>query len=216
MKPKRKIIALTSLIVIASFLFVGAVNAAPRGGGPFEQLWDAIFGIEYDVEELQTQIDEIELTPGPQGPPGLGFSQTGTISIPAAQFTAEMPSIDSTNVGNVLSHVGPSSRAKFYAGVQLPDGATLTDVSVQWYDSGPDRNDLVLMRNQLDGGAHYICLISSDGSSGLSFDSEPVITDFAIVDNSQNSYYVLVDLPASATPIDYSLYQIFIEYEYTT
>ncbi len=46
----------------------------------------------------------------------------------------------------------------------------------KWYDSGPNRNDLVLMRNQLGGGAHHICLISSEGYSGLSFDSAPVIT----------------------------------------
>jgi len=202
MKPKRKIIALTSLTLVLTFLVGTVVLAAPKGG-PIQELWETIFGIQDDMENLQAQVDE-------------RFPQSGNISIPAAQFTAETSSIDSTNYGKLLSHVGPLARGKFYAGVQLPNGATLTRVMVQWYDSGPNRNDLVLVRNQLDGGAHHICLISSDGDLGLSFDSAPVITDFAIVDNSQNAYYVLVDLPASATPIDYTLYNVLIEYEYTT
>ena len=229
MKNKRKIVTLTSLILVVSFLSVTVVTAAPRGG-PLEELWNAIFGLQddmdqvfnsvfEDIDNLQTQIDEIELLPGPQGEqgePGLGFPQAGTISIPSAQFIAERPSVDTVNTGNTLSYEGVSGRAKFYAGVQLPDGATLTDVSVQWYDSGPNRNDLVVLRDQLDGGAHHICLISSSGDSGLNIDSQVVIPDFALVDNSQNAYYVLVDLPASVLSVDYVLYKVFIEYEFIT
>lgn len=62
MKISKKIVTLASVIVIASFLFGTAVAAALEGK-PFKEIWEAIF-------DLQTQIDEIELTPGPPGPQG--------------------------------------------------------------------------------------------------------------------------------------------------
>ena len=227
MKNKRKIVTLTSLILVVSILSVTLVTAAPRGS-PLEELWNAIFSMQddmdqvinsvyEDVDNLQTQIDEIELLPGPQGEqgePGLGFSQTGTISVSAAQFTAEMPSEDTINAGVSLAYVGSSGRAKFYAGVQLPDGATVTQVRVKWIDSGPDGIDLVLFCQQFDGWAQYMCLMSSVGDSGLYYDSQLVLDDFALVDNSHNAYYVQVDIPASASPPDYGLHLVLIDYEF--
>jgi len=48
-------------IAVISFLI--GTSMATDGGNPFDMIWEAI-------QDLQTQIDEIELTPGPQGPQG--------------------------------------------------------------------------------------------------------------------------------------------------
>jgi len=55
--------------ILVSFLSAMMISqvfnaiAFDGGGNPFDGVWEAI-------EDLQTQIDEIELTPGPQGPIG--------------------------------------------------------------------------------------------------------------------------------------------------
>jgi hypothetical protein len=201
MKLKNKLLALSSLTLVLTFLFGSVVLAAPPSS-PFQELWDTIFGIQNDVENLQNQIDE-------------HVFEKGNISISAAQFTPAIPSDGTRNTGNTLTYLGPSTRMKHWAGVQLPDGATLTKVRVDWYDSGPNRNDLGLYRmEEIDD--EYLCLISSVGDSGEYHDSGLVISERAIVDNSQFAYYLLIDLPASNYPIQYVFYRVFIEYEITS
>lgn len=93
-KVSRKYAVLMTAILVASFVIGAAV--AP-GNDPFEELWQAIFGIQEDVEDIQSEMDLLariavleatvedlearllglegevnllELVPGPQGPPG--------------------------------------------------------------------------------------------------------------------------------------------------
>ena len=54
------ILALTSI----SFAFAG------NNGVPFDEIWEAIFGIHDDVEDIQSTLTELELVPGPPGPEG--------------------------------------------------------------------------------------------------------------------------------------------------
>lgn len=57
MKIRRKTIAFLSIAIIIAFLLGSiATVAAPEDAG-LEALWAAIFGIEEDVEDLQTQVD---------------------------------------------------------------------------------------------------------------------------------------------------------------
>ncbi len=52
---KKIIISIIVISILLTFKFTNASN-----GQPFQELWDAIF-------DLQQQITDIELTPGPQG-----------------------------------------------------------------------------------------------------------------------------------------------------
>jgi hypothetical protein len=82
MNIKRKTIAIISVVVIASFLFGSIASAATPEGEGLDALWDAIFGIQDDVEELQGQSDlearvsylegQFDMLPDTwlQGPPG--------------------------------------------------------------------------------------------------------------------------------------------------
>lgn len=56
MKPNKKLVVIFSVFVVSSFLF-GTVVSAVSEKNPFNQLWEAIF-------ELQSQVDEIESSSG--------------------------------------------------------------------------------------------------------------------------------------------------------
>ena len=56
MKTSKRLVTFVSLVVISSFLF-GAVVSASSDKNPFNQLWEAIF-------DLQTQVDELEASSG--------------------------------------------------------------------------------------------------------------------------------------------------------
>jgi len=103
MKLNRKIIALTTIVLVATFLTGTVVGVRAPEDNPLDELWDAIFGIQDDVEDLQAQIDLqaqvdeleadvialqaqigflsdpwIEGRPGPQGEQGLQGEQGPT------------------------------------------------------------------------------------------------------------------------------------------
>jgi len=51
------------LSILSTVMVLQVFSVVADGGNPFDMIWEAI-------QDLQTQIDEIELTPGPQGPQG--------------------------------------------------------------------------------------------------------------------------------------------------
>jgi hypothetical protein len=59
MKKKKRRTILVSLIIVSTLLFgTLIVAAAPEGvTDPFEELWNAIFGIREDVADLQDDVD---------------------------------------------------------------------------------------------------------------------------------------------------------------
>lgn len=58
MKLRRRYIILIAGITIASLLLGTVAMAIDDGSGlPFQELWQAIFGIQEDMEDLQDQID---------------------------------------------------------------------------------------------------------------------------------------------------------------
>lgn len=61
--PMRKFRTLSIGLVVAVVVFAGSMRLASASGNPFTPLWDAIQG-------LQDQIDTLALIPGPQGETG--------------------------------------------------------------------------------------------------------------------------------------------------
>ena len=62
---KKKIVALISVILITSFLLGSSVTACPiygrlPKGNPFQELWEAIFGVQDDVANLQAQVADLQ------------------------------------------------------------------------------------------------------------------------------------------------------------
>ena len=57
-KFRKKGALLIAIIMVASSL-VGFAFAAPKGG-PFQDIWDAIFGVQEDLYSLQSQVDALQ------------------------------------------------------------------------------------------------------------------------------------------------------------
>lgn len=75
-------------IIIVSFatlaiLLTATVVFAAKGGDPFQLVWDAIKSLQSAAASLQSQIDNIQLIPGPQGIQG----EQGPQGIPGESAT---------------------------------------------------------------------------------------------------------------------------------
>jgi hypothetical protein len=72
-KMNLKVSRIQLIVILIGLFLIGSqtVNAAqPPNGVPFNDLWEALNEIYGILESLQTQISNIELTPGPEGPQG--------------------------------------------------------------------------------------------------------------------------------------------------
>ncbi len=63
MKKSKSIIVLLSVVLLTSF-FIGNYALAKNENNPFTELWNALFGVQEAVEELQTQVNELEVASG--------------------------------------------------------------------------------------------------------------------------------------------------------
>ncbi len=68
MKMSRKEIGIV-VIVIFTLTSISLVFAR-NNGVPFNEIWEAIFGIQDDVEDIQSTLTGLELLQGPPGPEG--------------------------------------------------------------------------------------------------------------------------------------------------
>ena len=156
---------------------------------------------------------------GPQGEPGIGFEPIGYISVPAAAFVPQYTNISVMNVkiDTQLYNYG-DSRAYFIAPVHLPHGVTITNVTWYFYDGGASQIWMYLGRyNQSIGGAssyQSMAFHLSQGEPGYDSASATTISTGQIVDNIEWSYILTVDLPPSASHLDYRFQRAVVEYEF--
>lgn len=124
--------------------------------------------------------------------------KTSYVAISAAGFGPVSPAYQYANWGNKLTPADSSS-PYYYAAVQLPHGATITNVYFAWYDtSGSNNAECKLFRNNLAGGGIEMAKVTSSGSSGYGGGNDPSITE-PLVDNSMYAYYLQWHLPDSNT-----------------
>lgn len=114
-------LAITAAFVAGSIMTSTMVYAAEKPyGQPFQALWDAITG-------LQTQIDAIELTPGPQGSPGTN-GKNGIDGVDGSSCTIDGTIVSCTD--------GTSSDVQGPSGNDGQEGKTKT---LMRFDSGPEQ-----------------------------------------------------------------------------
>lgn len=72
---KKTVIVALALVALSSIFAVPLLEGKPDEPKPLDQIWAAITALQGRVsiletraDDLQTQIINIELTPGPQGP----------------------------------------------------------------------------------------------------------------------------------------------------
>ena len=132
----------------------------------------------------------------------------GYVSVPPAAFTPAEDGYDYQNLGAlILNNDGASDN--YYAPVLLPQGATVTKMTLYFYDGSSLDGCTILFRSPLDGSADYMAEVYTHGTSGAGSRFDNTI-DYSVVDNSQHIYYLYLNLPASDT----FAYGVIIEYTY--
>ena len=150
---------------------------------------------------------------GPQGEPGIGFEPTGYISIDASAFHPGYTT-DVAYAGGVLRNMDTKT-VYFFASVQLPQGATVTNITGYWYDSDSSNNLVCRLSQGSMGVVYKMAEVSSTGSDGYGSDLETTI-DYATVDNSQYSYTLIVTIPTLSNFNALEFYSVTIGFEYPT
>jgi hypothetical protein len=151
---------------------------------------------------------------GPQGERGFGMAQKGNISVSAAAFTPQNTYMDFRNWGDSLRNYETIGPGVFYAGVQLPHGATITNLIFYWYDMSVDDE---LMCRLYRRTATTISLMaearnapdSNAPGDGVSFDDS---ISYPVVDNNNYAYYLYAYVPAPENLL-YFKYAL-VEYEF--
>jgi hypothetical protein len=137
---------------------------------------------------------------GLQGEAGIGFEPTGYISIPASAFTSSDYQYD-TYIGTVINNKDAVT-VHFYGAVQLPHGATVTNVTSYWYDMNASL-DITCYLCRTNGNFTLFPLagVSSSGSAGYGSTVDTNIYT-PIIDNSLWSYVFVVEIPASSPNVN--------------
>jgi len=122
---------------------------------------------------------------------------TGYVSVPAAAFTPQRTDMDWRNYGTELENWEVSGVATYYAGLQLPHGATIMNLTSYWYDDSATNNVVcgIWRFNQTD--TNTVTVASGDVSDAPGLGSYHATTMFyPTVDNNNYTYFMFVYLPA--------------------
>ena len=65
---KRSLAILLIIIAFVAGTFVSATTVSAEKGGPFAEIWAAIFGLQTQVEDIEDRLDALE-NPQPPIPP---------------------------------------------------------------------------------------------------------------------------------------------------
>jgi len=130
-------------------------------------------------------------------------SATDRVALPAAAFHPSDPSLVFENHGRYLVHQGfqgtppsPGQNGRYYAALELPDGATISGMTFFW-DADTDLAGIArLERTQLSNATLETMATASTGTGTLGNGSTSTTAiSNAVVDNAQYAYWVSWDLP---------------------
>jgi hypothetical protein len=152
---------------------------------------------------------------GPQGEKGIGFEPTGYISIPASAFV-RFHYDDNVQINTWIQNYDTVELALF-AQVQLPHGATITNVTSYWYD-GDVSLDITcdLYRTIGDYYASVMASVGSSGNPGFGSTVDTTIDFFEQVDNSQYNYTIALIIPAGVSSSNLRFRFVTIGFAYPT
>ncbi len=163
----------------------------------------------------------IEGPVGPQGERGFGMPQQGNISVSAFAF---VPSDPSDNVSYLqtygLRNLNTANPVICMAPLQLPQGATIKNVTFYFHDLDPslDPNNYFqfwMLRENQSGTTQMGYVDNSPAEDMLGNDH--VSFDFIVlpfVENNGYFYYLRIAVPWSADPFRCQFHYAFIEYEF--
>jgi uncharacterized protein YjbI with pentapeptide repeats len=194
--------------------FTGALYGKPNERNPIEAIWNAVFGLEDEVEELQAQVNTLQSQLDSLAP-GKGF-----VSISPADFGTQYISCPY----EIYIGSGPEYQI-LYAPLHLPQGVNLTRVGLYVYDGSPTHSCTLRIYkttplNQITWGLFYPNSFASVSSTDTSPEetyslstsiAEPTYYGYEIIDNTDGSYFLTLSIPHDQ-PLNF--FSAFIEYEY--
>jgi len=137
----------------------------------------------------------------------------GNISVPAAAFTPQYTYYDWRNCGTSLHNNDVTLSSQWYAQVQLPHGANITNLTSYWFDNNASHGvDCYLRRyNQEAAWTMAIAVPPDADMPGFGSYKAPFI-QYETVDNNKYAYYLCVSLPSPSS--DFYFQYAVIEWEY--
>jgi hypothetical protein len=212
LKKRHVVIVFLTVFLIVAF-FIGATASQY----PFDPWFDAYDDGKMNYEDLFYLADRY-------GTSGTAINKTellccltkGNISVPAAAFNPFQSAWDTRNSGyHLFNYEG--TMTWFFASVQLPDGATVTNFTTYWFDEGTASITCHLRRCMHPTSIFTMAEAYSPGVGAPQYGSSYDDTiNYATVDNGQYMYMVYVDIPASSSHTDYFFNLAVIEWEYPT
>lgn len=210
----RKTATLLAIIMIASVFSISAFAKKSEETNPIEALWNAILGIDAEINELQSQVSSLQTQLNTRA------SKTGIISISPADFGTQYITRPYD-----LYIASSTTYLHLYAPLHLPQGVTITRLGLHAYDGSTTDNCVLTLHKQTynnapSTGSFYpeqlASLYSTDTTTGTyslstTTDIESPYFNHENVDNTDGSYFLTLHIPADE-PLKF--YNAFIEYEY--
>lgn len=139
---------------------------------------------------------------------------TSYLSIPAPAFQPRVSGMQYANSGNSLFPTVDGGTAVFIAPVQLPHGAVIQKLTLNWSDdSNTDSVSARLYRTDLLTSETTLATVDSSGSPSVTGATTTSSIATPIVDNSSYSYYIWATLyKDSLIPTLGQLHSVVIEY----
>jgi len=160
---------------------------------------------------------------GSQGPRGYGMPQKGNISVSFSAFVTSYDQDASYDYTTGLVNHNTDATLECYAPLQLPHGATITNVTIYFYDNDDgsfafylERGNWTVVYQEIGYASNspgsatpgYTQLSLGQGDTGY-FKSE-----YATVDNNNWHYYLELYMPSnSTTPTNCRFLYALVEYE---
>lgn len=130
---------------------------------------------------------------GPQGEPGVGLQPAGYISIPASAFVSSY-NTDNNYIGRFVENKDNTNFTTLFGSVQLPHGATITNVTSYWYDGNTSWDIICLLIRLTPTGGYDLILadVRSSGSAGYGSSVTPISHD---INNRDFTYTISLQMP---------------------
>jgi hypothetical protein len=150
---------------------------------------------------------------GLQGEPGIGFEPTGYISVHASAFVSTYSGTDTVIGWAVMNE--DAVDALFYGSVQLPHGATITNVTSYWYDADASKDISCWLCFGTSSYSFIMANVSSSGSGNFGSTVDTSISS-PIVNNSFYSYFLQMTIPANPPGSALRFFYVTIGFAYPT
>ncbi len=143
-------------------------------------------------------------------------SSTDILSIPSGTFKPSTWGYNYDAYNAKLVHRGyedgSSGSGNYLSQVELPDGATVTKMTIHTWDSNPTESIWVWLRRvDTDGNPNQLAVASSPTSTGP-VETPTTAISYATIDNTHYAYHIMLSLPEWKVNVVNSFYSVTIEY----